>query len=354
MKKLKLVLCIFTFLLVCGIFTKVIAFSPSSSTIYDGIDVSEWQGEIDWAGVRNAGIRVAYIRASEGDNYIDPDAMRNYIRAKENGIKVGFYHYLTARSQSDAIREAEFFVSVVKGLEVDCRLAMDFESFGNLSVSEINLISQTFLEEVERLSGKEVIVYSDAYNAAYTFSEELASRYPIWVADYGVEEPGNGNWDVWDGFQYTDEGRVDGIEDYVDRDYFTSGILLADTTPIPGDATQNPTTKTETITVQRGNTLSQIAMEYNTSYEYLAKINNIANPNLIYTGQILRVPILENAEINDTSHKLYIVKRGNTLTQISLEYGVSIENIVRLNNIVNPNLIYVGEVLRIPTINKYK
>ena len=95
-------------------------------------------------------------------------------------------------------------------------------------------------------------------------------------------------------------------------------------------------------------------MEYNTSYQYLAKINNIPNPNLIYTGQSLIVPVLGSNEINDTSHRLYIVKRGNTLTQISLEYGVSIESIVRLNNIANPNLIYVGEILRIPTINVYK
>lgn len=354
MKKLKILILLFTFIFVCLICNETFAFPPASSTLYSGIDVSEWQGIIEWDKVRSSGIRIAYIRASEGNNYVDPDAIRNYNGAKDNGIKVGFYHYLTARNQEEAIEQARFFVSVVKGLNIDCRLAMDFESFGNLGVDEINLIAETFLEEVESLSGKEVIIYSDAYNSAYTFSEELASRYPIWVADYGVQEPGDGNWQVWDGFQYTDEGRIEGIEDYVDRDYFTSGVLLADTTPIPENTTEDPTAKTETIIVQRGDTLSQIAMRYNTSYEYLAKINNISNPNLIYTGERLIVPLLENNEINDTSHKLYIVRRGNTLTQIALKYGVSIDSIVRLNNIQNPNLIYVGEVLRIPTINVYK
>lgn len=354
MKKFKMLISIFTFLFVCILCTEVHAFPPSSSTEYEGIDVSEWQGEIEWDRVRNSGIKIVYIRASEGDNYIDADAMRNYNGAKENNIKVGFYHYLTARSEVEAIKQAEFFVSVVKGLSIDCRLAMDFESFGNLSVSEINLISETFLEEVARLSGKEVIIYSDAYNAAYTFSSQLAKKYPIWVADYYVSDPGNGRWGYWDGFQYTDEGKIDGIEDYVDKDLFTSGVLLADTTPIPEDTADRPGTKSETIIVQRGDTLSQIAMEYGTSYEYLAKINGIANPNLIYAGQRLVVPVLVNSEIHDTSHKLYIVRRGNTLTQISREYGVSIESIVRLNNIANPNLIYVGEVIRIPTINEYK
>lgn len=354
MKKFKILISICTFIFVCVLCTQVVAFSPSSSTLYEGIDVSEWQGEIDWERVRYSGIKIVYIRASEGNNYIDPDAIRNYNGAKENDIKVGFYHYLTARTQEEAIEQAEFFVSVIKGLNVDCRLAMDFESFGDLSLDEINLISQTFLEEVENLSGKEVIIYSDAYNAAYTFSSELAIKYPIWVADYYVSNPGDGRWSSWDGFQYTDEGNISGINGYVDRDLFTSGVLLSDTSAIPEETTDRASTKTETIVVQRGDTLSRIAMEYNTSYEYLAKINNISNPNLIYTGQRLTVPVLENNEVHDTSHKLYIVRRGNTLTQIAREYGVTIESIVRLNEISNPNLIYVGEVLRIPTINVYK
>lgn len=331
--------------------TEVFAFPPSSATTYEGIDVSEWQGEIDWALVSESGIKITYIRASEGSDYEDPYAIENYNGAKENGIKVGFYHYLTATNEVEALDEAEFFVSIIKGLQVDCRLAMDFEYFGNLSREEINEISKTFLEEVERLSGKEVVIYSDAYNAAYTFSEELASQYPIWVADYGAREPGDGNWDVWEGFQYTDEGRVSGIYGNVDRDYFTDGILLSNSQEIPTNTTPDRGTSFTEITVQWGDTLSQIAREYNTSYQYLAQINNIPNPNLIYVGQTLKVPKLENNNIHDSSHILYIVEPGNTLTQISNEYGVSIEDIVRLNDIQNPNLIYVGEVLRINVIN---
>lgn len=290
----KIIISIFTILTIFIIagYTEVNAFPASSGQRYDGIDVSEWQGEINWAEVRRAGIEVAYIRASEGNNYVDPYALDNYNGAKANGIKVGFYHYLTATSDEEALDEAEFFVSTVKGLNVDCRLAMDFEYFDGLSVEAINQISRTFLEEVERLSGKEVIIYSDAYNAAYTFSAELAAEYPVWVADYGVSEPGNGNWNTWDGFQYTDEGRVLGINGYVDRDYFTEGVLLEDNQEIPRDTTPDRGTTTITITVQRGDTLSEIALKYHTSYEYLAQINNIANPNLIYAGQSLRINVI--------------------------------------------------------------
>ena len=92
-------------------------------------------------------------------------------------------------------------------------------------------------------------------------------------------------------------------------------------------------------------------MRYNTSYQYLAKINNISNPNLIFVGQRIYVPTLESSNKGDTSHILYVVKRGNTLTQISTLYDVSIQSIVDLNDIANPNLIFAGEILRIPTIN---
>lgn len=348
MKKVMLLFLII-FLFFCN-FT-VQAFPPSSSPVYDGIDVSQWQGSIDFSAVKSSGIEIAYIRASEGYGYKDPYYLDNYEGAKANGIKVGFYHYLTATNEKEALEQAEFFVSVIKGLQVDCKLAMDFEYFGNLSISEINKISETFLSEVVRLSGKEVVIYSDAYNARFTFNKSLAQSYPIWVADYDVNSPGDGNWNTWVGFQYSDQGNINGINGYVDRDYFTKGIFLADSTKIPTNTTPKPYSNVKYIIVQRGNTLSQIAAEYNTSYEYLAKINNIPNPNLIYVGQQLEVPILKTSNINDTSHKLYIIKWGDTLTSISEKFDVSIQIIITLNNISNPNLIYAGSTLRIPTIN---
>ena len=253
---------------------------------------------------------------------------------------------------AEAKEEAEIFVSNIKGLEPDCRLAMDFEVFDGLDVSAINEISRVFLETVEKLSGKECVIYSDAYNARAVFSKELADDYPIWVADYFVEEPeSNGKWKFWVGFQYSDRGRINGIDGNVDRDYFTNGVFLNNVSQIPKDTVTDKNQKFKYIKVSRGETLSGIAIKYNTSYQYLARINSISNPNLIYVGQELKVPILGDYKIHDTSHRLYIVRRGNTLTQIAREYGVTIESIVELNDIANPNLIYVGETLRIPTIN---
>lgn len=350
-KKFVLIICLFLAYIFISSFEKVLAFPASSNQIYNGIDVSEWQGDIDFSEVKASGIDIVYIKSSEGNSYIDPYFRSHYASAKENNLNIGFYHFLTATTEEEAIIQARFFASVVNGLDSDCRLAMDFEVFNNLSLTEINTISLTFLSELESLTGKEVVVYSDAFNARATFSSRLAARYPIWVAEYGTQEPEDGNWSTWIGFQYTNQGSVSGISGFVDRDYFTPDIFLSDNSTISVPDASTPVVNDDYIIVKRGDTLSGIALRYNTSYQYLAKINDISNPNLIFVGERIYVPTLENSNLGDTSHVLYVVKRGNTLTQISRLYGVSIEAIAQLNDIQNPNLIFAGELLRIPTIN---
>lgn len=336
----------------------VYAFSPSSDTIYEGIDVSGWQGNINYAEVRNSGIQIVYMKASEGSSFVDPYFNQNYENAKANNLRVGFYHYLTARSVEEAIREANFFVSTISGKVPDCRLAMDFESFGSLNTEEINQIGLAFMRTVENLSGKEMVIYSDTSNASYRFGGEL-TNYPLWVAQYEVYEPTpNGNWSTWVGWQYSDAGEIPGISGYVDRDKFTDGILLNSSSEIPlPDNTNKPVAGgTTTITVQRGDTLSRLALEYNTTVARLVELNNIANPNLIYTGQTLIVPsgeTLQDTDGNSSSGQtIYIVKSGDTLNQIAASFGTTARAIAVENGIRNINLIYVGQRLIIPT-NRY-
>ena len=336
----------------------VYAFGPSSSNICDGIDVSGWQGNIDYSEVASSGIEIVYMKASEGTSFVDPYFNQNYTNAKANGLKVGFYHYLTARSNSEAVAQANFFVSTISGMIPDCRLAMDFESFGSLSTEEINEIGLTFMQTVESLSGKEMVIYSDTSNASNIFGGGL-TNYPLWVAQYEVEEPTpNGNWDSWVGWQYIDAGEISGINGYVDRDRFTDGILLNENSEVPlPDNTNKPSAGgTTTITIQRGQTLSGIALEYNTTVQILVELNNIANPNLIYAGSTLIVPSGESSidtDGNSTSGQtIYVVQRGDTLNKIAAEFGTTARAIAMENNIRNINLIYVGQRLIIPT-NRY-
>ena len=323
------------------------AFGPSSNVIYQGIDVSSWQGSIDFSAVKNSGIEIVYIKSSEGQSYIDPYFESNYQNAKANGLKVGFYHYVTARTIQQAQLEASFFARVVSGKQSDCKLAMDFESFGNLSTTEINEISKAFLETLVNATKSEAVIYSNAYSARTIFNSELTD-YPLWVANYDVSEPeSNGKWETWVGWQYTSTGRVNGISGNVDRDQFTDGIFLSSTEPLPTpetpDTPEIPSSENTIVyTVKSGDTLSEIAQKYGTNVSSIVALNpSIQNPNLIYPGE--QLTIKTNIINSNSSNTVYIVKPGDTLGNIAIQYNTSVNELVRMNNISNPNLIYPGE-----------
>lgn len=316
-----------------------------------GIDVSKWQGNIDFTAVKNDGIEIVYMRSSVGNSYVDPFFKQNYNNAKANNLKVGIYHFVMARNTTEAVQEARFFVSVIQGLQPDCRLAMDFETLTDLSVAEVNAISRAFLQTVQSLSGKEVVIYSDAYNANNVFDSNLASDYPLWIAEYGVQRPNSTNWSNWIGWQYTDVGRVSGINGNVDRDYYTEEILLNDSNLIPEvtpSDNEEENSKVILVKVVYGDTLSQIALDYGVSVQDLVRWNNISNPNLIYVNEQLRIYKETSHQVSEEPQaSVYIVQSGDTLSGIALKYGVSVQDLVRWNNIANPNLIYVGQRIRI-------
>lgn len=338
---------IFTFI------NSIYALSPQSELKYEGIDVSDWQGYIDYSQVKNSGIDVVYIKASQGNSIKDPYFEINYENAKANNLKVGFYHFLTATTVEEAEQQATFFTSVISGKQVDCKLAMDYEQFDGIDTQLINQIAMAFMQKVEELTKKQVIIYSDLYNSESTFNSELASQGELWLAYYGDYrnlENTNSSWNTFIGVQYTDQGNVAGINGNVDRDLFAEEIFLEDSSEIPNTENPNGNYNTETIyyTVKRGDTLSAIASRYGTTVQEIAQINGIQNVNLIYPGQILRITTNSNnhgSETNSTGKTYYTIKRGDTLWGISRRYGVSIQNIISWNNIQNPNLIYPGQRL---------
>ena len=212
-KRLLVIFMILAFLIFADI-NMTYALTPSADPRYNGIDVSNWQGYIDYRQVKESGIEVVYIKSSQGSNIKDAYFDINYENAKANGLKVGFYHFLTATNTGEAEQEARFFASVIAGKQPDCKLVMDYEVFGGVSVEESNNIAQVFLETVKRLTNKEVIVYSNLSNARDRFSRQIADNYELWIAYYGdynnlrnIET----RWQKWIGVQYTDRGYVPGI-----------------------------------------------------------------------------------------------------------------------------------------------
>lgn len=324
---------------------------PSDDEVFNGMDVSEYQGDIDFERAAEDGIRAVYIRAGVGSSYTDPYFHENYEKAKAAGLYVGFYHFVTARSVEEGREQAEFFASLMTGREPDMRLAMDFETFGDLTTDEINEISRAYLSTLTAATGKDAVIYSDTSDAISIFDHALAMEYPLWVAEYGVEAPAdNGKWDSWVGFQYTDTGTVDGVSGDVDRDRFTAGILLDDTSAIPGEQKIPVRSPSQTIIVyvHPGDTLWNIAREYDTTPAVIARENNIPDPDRIFVGQ--RLTITKRAR--ESGESVYIVRSGDTLNRIAANFGVPVRAIVRANDIENPNLIYAGERLVIPSAKK--
>lgn len=322
------------------------AIPPSGGRQYRGIDISEFQGEIDFEEVRRSGIEAVYIRVGAGE-YTDEYFAENYERAKAAGLKIGFYHYVTARSVDEGRRQARFFASLAAGREPDMRLAMDFEYFGSLSVSQINAISEAYLDELTALTKREVVIYSDLSNARNIFSRALAEKYPLRAAQYGADEPSaNGKWREWVGFQYTDEGRVGGIYGNVDRNIFTEGIFLSDSGRIDGEKRTSVRARTRTLTVyvRAGDTLWAIAREYGTTVEAIVRENRIADPNRIFAGERLRITL----PARGSGEEIYTVRRGDTPISIAGKFGVTLSALEDRNGLERGETIYAGDKLSIP------
>lgn len=322
------------------------AIPPSGGRQYRGIDISEFQGEIDFEEVRRSGIEAVYIRVGAGE-YTDEYFAENYERAKAAGLKIGFYHYVTARSVDEGRRQARFFASLAAGREPDMRLAMDFEYFGSLSVSQINAISEAYLDELTALTRREAVIYSDLSNARNIFSRALAEKYPLWAAQYGADEPSaNGKWREWVGFQYTDEGRVGGIYGNVDRNIFTEGIFLSDSGRIDGEkrTTVRARTRTLTVYVRADDTLWAIAREYGTTVEAIVRENRIVDPNRIFAGERLRITL----PARGSGEEIYTVRRGDTPISIAGKFGVTLSALEDRNGLERGETIYAGDKLSIP------
>ncbi len=301
---------------------------------YDGIDVSVYQGPINFQAVAQAGIEVVYIRAGSSPDRIDSNFEINTRKALDAGLHVGFYYYLRARTPEEAAGQARRFHRLIAGKTFDCRPAMDYETFPGLTREQINKNGTSFLKTLQGLLGYEPILYSNL-NAVRNIWNASLSAYPLWIAEYGVDRPkSTGAWKTWSGFQHSDAGNIPGIRGRVDLDHFRSSVFIQDTTPKPDP---------ERYTVKPGDTLWDIANAHHTTVSALAELNGIVNPGLIYPGQQLLIP-----SGGQGSYFLYRIQKGDTLSQIASRHHTTVEILADLNQIADPNRIYPGEVLKIP------
>lgn len=195
----------------------------SNNTIA-GIDVSHFQGSVKWPAVKAAGTNFAFAKASDGNTYIDPQFANNWRGMQAAGILRGAYHFY--ESKDDPQTQAQQFLNVVGQLSSnDLPPVVDIESstgsFGTQSLAN-NL--QIWLDTVEQSLQCTPIIYTNCgfWNAnVLTNPTTQFSRYPLWIAQYGVTQPKIPNgWSRWTFWQSSESGSVAGIAGAVDTDFF--------------------------------------------------------------------------------------------------------------------------------------
>lgn len=186
-----------------------------------GIDVSHWQGAIDWSAVRADGVEFAFVKATEGGDYTDPRFAANWAGARQAGVVRGAYHFY--RPQTDAMAQAAHFLRTVTLAPGDLPPVLDVEVTDGRSADAIGAGVRTWLQEVERVTGRRPILYTRASFWTAQMGSGLGG-YPLWVAHYGVASPRiPAGWSGWTFWQHSDAGRVDGISGGVDLNWFNGG-----------------------------------------------------------------------------------------------------------------------------------
>jgi len=215
---------------------------PSGTTV-KGVDVSKYQGTINWSSVKSAGVVFGIARMSDGLNYPDGDFAANWKAMKAQGIVRGVYQYF--EPAQDPTKQANMLLSAVENaggfMPEDLPPVMDIETAGGQSPSTIQKHMQTWLDVIEKAVGRRPLIYTAAF-----MSSNIGSgfgKYPLWVANWGVTCPtmpsGWSNWKFW---QNADNGSVSGISGNVDMDKFNGSLsdLKAWATESPPDAGTPP------------------------------------------------------------------------------------------------------------------
>ena len=183
-----------------------------------GIDVSVHNGNIDWQKVRADGIDFAILRAGYGRLASQKDERfeQNYSGAKAAGVPVGAYWYSYAMSEDEARLEADVFLSIIKGKQFEFPVYYDVEEQKQFALGKekVSAIMRAFLERVEA-SGYFVGLYGSASSLNTHTSDDIKSRYTIWLAHWVNQTSYGGAYGIW---QHSEKGRVDGINGNVDLD----------------------------------------------------------------------------------------------------------------------------------------
>ncbi len=189
-----------------------------------GIDVSKWQGEIDWAAVAADGVHYAIIRATHGTTIIDEWFDYNWEQAHAHGIIAGVYQYF--EPAEDPIAQADVMLQMMGTLQPgDLPPVIDVESSTNSTPAQTAAAVGAWIEHVEAATGVKPIIYTGRYFWQDNVGTDAFADYPLWIAHYTSECPNiPDQWSDWVFHQYSSSGTVAGIVGAVDTNLFNGDL----------------------------------------------------------------------------------------------------------------------------------
>lgn len=318
-----------------------------------GLDVSEFQGEVDWERVKAAGYQFAMLRAGYGFSTVDKQFKRNASECNRIGLPIGAYWFCYAISPQTAVQEADGCISTISGYRLDYPVCYDIEHASvayaagegvTMTATLAKNLVQSFCNRIEA-KGYYAMFYTNKNFLDTYLGSSLPSRYAFWYARYNDSFDGT-NCGIW---QYSSQGNVPGISGNVDLDEgfidYAPVIKSAGLNHLSGDSpapSPSPAPEYITYVIQPGDTLSEIAQRYETTVSTLTSLNGISDPNKIYAGNTLKVPESEGG-----SAQYYTIRPGDTLSGIAQKFGTTVNALVSLNGIPDPDKIYAGNTIRI-------
>lgn len=296
-------------------------------------------------------------KATEGTGYVNPYCDEHYQSAKAAGKLLGVYHYASGGNPE---AEAEFFINNAQGYLHEAVLVLDWESGDNAAWGDSSWVAH-FCAHVVALTGINPMIYVQRSAASQCTG---LGDYGIWLAEYLDYAPRGWNDYTEPNYsgdyamhQFTSSGAISGWSGPLDLSLFfgdtNAWLSYAGATgqPVPTPQPQvqeyaQPVQSSDTTyIVQAGDTLSEIAAKFGTTYQHLAEINGIADPNKIYAGQEIRID--DTAPTSTGNDEYYTIQPGDTLSGIAERYGTSYQYLAYINGISNPNKIYVGDTIRV-------
>lgn len=342
-----------------------------------GIDVSEFQGTIDWAKVKNDGVEFAILKLGNiydiDANYKDSKFDTNYKNARANGIKVGAYIYNYCNTVDNLKKGLDWAFEKLAGKELDLPLYLDMED-KTIAVETVDSLTNQCNEfaKIVKEKGYKAGVYA---NLNWLKNELNPSKFDkdisVWVAQYYKECQYEGKYDIW---QYTSSGKVSGISGNCDMNYLYNEDIMEETSATVEDTKSVDELAQEVIDGKWGDGQNRKDKLETAGYDYDAvqsRVNEILKEkdNKKSVTEVAKDVIagdygngedrkkkLESegydydtvqAKVNQllgaNVTKTYTVKSGDTLSEIAKKYNTTVQKLVKDNNIKNANLIYVGQ-----------